>query len=76
MTDKPFVKRWSDGRDVVVAQLTETEAKVRIGVEYHIMPIEEWRHLPLCQRGGQTCPRVLEANGALPTDGDHLGLLV
>lgn len=47
MPDKAFVKQWPDGRLVVVAHLTETEARVRIGDEYKVLPIEEWRTLPL-----------------------------
>ena len=47
MADKSFLKRWPDGRAVTVTQLTETEARVRIGDEYQILPIETWRRLPL-----------------------------
>ncbi len=47
MADKLFIKRWPVGREVVVTQLTEIEARVRIGDEYRVLPIEEWRRLPL-----------------------------
>jgi hypothetical protein len=47
MADKAFTKRWPDGREVLVTQLTEMEARVRIGGEYRVLPIEEWRRLPL-----------------------------
>jgi hypothetical protein len=47
MADKAFVKRWPDGREVVVTDLTATEARVRIGDEYRVLPIEDWRRLPL-----------------------------
>jgi hypothetical protein len=47
VADKAFVKRWPDGRPVIVTQLTETEARVKIGDEYQVLPIEQWRQLPL-----------------------------
>ena len=47
MADKPFIKRWGDGRKVTAANLTDIEARVWIGDEYHILPVEEWRALPL-----------------------------
>jgi hypothetical protein len=47
VADKAFVKRWPDGRPVIVTQLTETEARVKIGDEYQILSIEQWRQLPL-----------------------------
>ncbi len=47
MADKAFVKRWPDGRMVVVTGLTDDEARVRIGDEYCVVAIEDWRRLPL-----------------------------
>ncbi len=47
MVDIAWVKRWPDGREVVVAGLTDKEARVRIGGEYRVLPIEQWRTLPL-----------------------------
>ena len=47
MADVPYIKRWTDGRQVVVTVLTDTEARVRIGDEYRILPIAAWRLLPL-----------------------------
>jgi len=47
MADPAFIKKAPDGRMVVVADLTATEARVRIGEEYRIMPIEVWRALPI-----------------------------
>lgn len=51
MADKAFVKQWPDGKEVVVAQLTDTEARVRIGGEYRVLPIDLWRSLPLFNEG-------------------------
>ncbi len=47
MADKAFFKKWPDGRTVTVTQLTAVEARVRIGDEYRVIPIETWRALPL-----------------------------
>lgn len=46
MADIHFVKKWPDGREVVVVEFTKTEARVRIGDEYRTLPIEEWRQIP------------------------------
>lgn len=47
MPDVAFIKKWPDGRSVVVRQLTDTEARVSIGDEYRVLGIEQWRALPL-----------------------------
>ena len=47
MADVAWVKRWPDGRQMVVTQLTDTEGHIRIGDKYKVMPIEQWRALPL-----------------------------
>jgi hypothetical protein len=52
MIDKAFVKRWPDGRQVVVANLEHKDGvSVRIGDEYKILTAEEWRALPLFNLG-------------------------
>jgi hypothetical protein len=52
MIDKAFMKRWQDGRQVVVVNLDHKEGvSVRIGDEYRILTAEEWRVLPLFNPG-------------------------